>query len=169
MPHNLASYDPTKLRVCNGDVQPEDAFKLLPPHAAHCVRHAADLIERPQSEIDSIAADGGLPVPYWDPTLRSSRTARHDLYATLYRLGILNFRRAIRAHIGLFFVKKKDDRIRLVVDGRQPSARRQAPPSTRLGGGQTLAEIDLSALGLGAHLGGHGEVASIQPHAALTQ
>ena len=79
VPHNLADYDPTKLRVSKGDVVPKDAVPLLPAEAAGYLRHFRTQIERSSEDIEQRAAEGLLPEPYWDPTLKRDKSARHDL------------------------------------------------------------------------------------------
>lgn len=165
VPHNLAGYDPAKLRVSKGDVVPKDAIPLLPAEAAGYLRHFRTQIERSSEDIEQRAAEGLLPEPYWDPTLKSDKSARHDLFRNLQRLNILSFRKSIKARVGLFFVHKKDSNIRLIVDGRQASACHHKPPRARLGGPRALAEIDLSDETL-TTAGGFGGISEIAVHAS---
>eukprot|EP00974_Lingulodinium_polyedra_P014527 1406473-Lingulodinium_polyedra.AAC.1 len=113
VPHNLADYDLSKLRVCKGDVVPKDLVKLVPPDVSCYYRHFKTCIERPASDLERILAEESLPEPYWDPTLRRSRTLRMEFYHELHRLGLISFRRSIKARVAPFFVKKKDGNIRL--------------------------------------------------------
>ena len=64
VPHNLADYGPTKLRVSQGDVVPKDAVPLLPAGAAGYFRHFRTQIERSSEDIEQRAAEGLLPEPY---------------------------------------------------------------------------------------------------------
>ena len=55
VPHSLADYDPTTLRVSKGDVVPKDAVPLLPAEAAGYLRHSRKQIERSPEDIEQRA------------------------------------------------------------------------------------------------------------------
>ena len=148
-PNNLAEYDPEKLKVLQSQMQPKDLLSFLPPHAAPLACHPERFIELKPEEVARKRADGvACPaVPYWDPRLRASEAARVDLILKLSRVGIIAFRRKIKASVGLFCVKKKDPQaIRLVIDARVANFHHKQPPVTRLGGCSNFAEIDLEDL-----------------------
>ncbi|CAK0906294.1 unnamed protein product, partial [Prorocentrum cordatum] len=143
-PRRLASYDPAKLRVAKGVVEPKDARALLPPHAAQRLRRYKTCIELSAEEIEAKFASEPSPKPYWDPVLRRNKRARHELFGRLLSSGILVPRRRLKGRIGLFFVKKKEGAIRLIVDARNPNACHKPPPTTQLGTAQSFAELNLA-------------------------
>lgn len=149
-------YDFEKLRGCKGDVCPKDAVSVLPPVAGGFLKHFRQHIERSSSEIDDMAE---LPAPYWDPKLKRDPVARDHLLRHLYRLGLCSVRRSTKCRMGLFFVKKKDGMIRMICDSRRPNALHRRPPKARLGGMDSLVELDLSDRTLEEY-GGFGEVCS---------
>ena len=56
----------------------------------------------------------------------------------------MGLRLRFRARAGIFFVAKKDDTLRMVVDGREPSSLRRRPPHTGLGSAAAISALDLS-------------------------
>ena len=57
-------------------------------------------------------------VPHWDPRLGSSSRAQAEFVSRLERVGLIAWRRRERCRVGAFFVRKKADGIRLVLDCR---------------------------------------------------
>ena len=90
-----------------------------------------------------------MPKPYWDPVLRFNHFKKRHLLLHLARIGIVSFRRSVKAHAGLFFVKKKIGAdgvpwIRMVVDARQACRCHRRPPTVFFGSSRAMAELDLS-------------------------
>jgi len=129
-PAHLAAYEPSKLRVTKGDVQPKDARTLLPAAAAAMLQNFHVCIERPALELELERRTKPMPRPYWDPKLSSSRSLRHQLFKELLGLKILTVRKRIKTTVGLFFVRKKDNNIRLIVDARRVNWAHRRPPHT---------------------------------------
>ena len=162
-PRNLAEYQYEKLKVCRGQVRPKDAKSLLPPEAAGLLHHFASCIERSSEEIEHIKAAEDSLRPHWDPILKRDKGKLDHLLRRTAALNLVGFRRkafSSKAKIGLFLAKKKDDNIRLIIDGRQPNRCQQPPPKTRLGSVSATCELDLSDQGL-LDCGGFGEVAEV--------
>ena len=158
-PDSLAAYDVEKLAVLRRErFQSIPLAKVLTPEACGLYKSFATVIERTPSEISHIPI-GAIPErPYWDPKLRRSRKIRFALYKELFRLGILTFRSGIKAKAALFFVKKKDGTIRLIVDGRQANAYHRRPPHSCLATPGILSELDMADFGTGC-----GELAEAEP------
>ena len=160
-PHHLAEYDFAKLRVVRGDVVPKDATTVLLPVASGFLRHFDSQIEKNTEQIEQLCREEKVPTPYWDPKLKRDKKARLHLLKSLFDLGLCSVRRAVKARVGLFFVKKKDGMIRLICDSRVVNMMHRRPPKTRLGGPDALTEIDLSDEVL-EKFGGFGEIANIE-------
>ena len=147
-PNNLVNFDASKLKILQSQVRPKPLMDLLPPHVLPLLKRRKTSIERPASDVAAdLDRDFSLcpKNPYWDPILRTSTTARDNLFCGLHKVGVIDFRTRIKAKVGLFFVKKKDPRyIRMVVDGRIPNFHHRSPPVTRLGSGANFMELDLS-------------------------
>ncbi|CAK0791995.1 unnamed protein product, partial [Prorocentrum cordatum] len=147
-PKNLAPFDLTKLKVAKGRARPRSVANLLPPLPADMIRNPALYIEKDQGEMEFMRQHTDPIRPYWDPVLRSSRTERWRLFRVLYELGLITFRRRLRARAALVFVKKKKPgEIRMIVGARQANSRHRAPPTSRLGSAGALADLDLSVGG----------------------
>ena len=143
-PRHLASYSADKLRIVRAGVTPKDARGLLPPEAAARLRNFRSTIELSAEEIADIHRDRRMPRPYWDPTLASDRRQRHELFRRLLELGVLTVRRRIKGRVGIFFVRKKENAIRLIVDARYANACHRRPPHTALGSASALSELSLA-------------------------
>ena len=70
--------------------------------------------------------------PYWDPKLRRNQRMYHSFIKKLHRAGYLVFTQKPKAHVGVFFVKKTDEKIRLIIDARGPNQLFQDPPGVDL-------------------------------------
>ena len=84
------------------------------------LRSSAELLHLEESE--------GPITPYWDPTLCRDERQRVELFHELANLKILSFRARARAFVGLFFLKKKDGMIRLIIDARKANRYHARPP-----------------------------------------
>ena len=81
--------------------------------------------------------------PYVDPTLRASRKVRLLFFQKLARLGLVSYRRHAFSFVGIFFVDKKGEQIRMVLDARPTNLGHRLPPHTALGTLAAWAEVDL--------------------------
>ena len=163
-PKHLATYDLSKLKVAGGSVRPRPAVQMLPPLARGLLENHEHYIAKNHAEVEQMDVSEVPGQPSWDPTLRRSRKARMELLGVLVRAGVVSFRRAIRARVSFFFVKKKSGMIRLIVDARQANAYHRRPPVTRLASAGCYTELDLSdgrleSAGFGGLLefSGHGQ------------
>ena len=112
--HN-ATYDPDKLKVLKGATVPRDAKALVGPDARRFLEHADDLIVLDSADLREVEA----PIrPFWDPSLGRSMRAKRAFVDSLRKVGLITFRRRARCHIGVFFVEKKHNLIRMVLDAR---------------------------------------------------
>ena len=101
---------------------------------------AAPLIREPHRFIlktdDELARDRDEGLlrgsPYWDPVLKGSRSHMRQFLKLLHQAGLLTWRRRVRSQVGCFFVKKKDNMLRLVLDARWTNRMCRPPPHSRL-------------------------------------
>ena len=94
------------------------------------------------SEESSVDVPTEVPLPYLDPAFRKRRTYER-IIGKLYLGHLVDFTQEPKEHAGLFFVKKKDVRLRLIVDGRPANARFRRLPSVPMGGSSSWAEVAL--------------------------
>ncbi|CAK0833363.1 unnamed protein product, partial [Prorocentrum cordatum] len=147
-PKKLAPFDLTKLKVAKGRARPRSVANFLPPLPADMIRNPALYIEKDEGEMEFTRQHTDPIRPYWGPVLRSSRTECWRLFRALYELGLITFRRRLRARAALFFVKKKKPgEIRMIVDARLANSCHRAPAISRLGSAGALADLDLSVGG----------------------
>ncbi|CAK0853410.1 unnamed protein product, partial [Prorocentrum cordatum] len=143
-PKNLASFDFDKVKILHRKVHVRPIRRELPPAALGYIRHASDLIERGEAELEKDRAEGEGFSPYWDPRLRRSRDLRKRLCQRLSQQGLLTWRRLLKGRAGIFVVKKEDGLQRLIIDARAANRAHRLPPTTRIGSSRCMADLDLS-------------------------
>ena len=110
--------------------------------------HSSELIERPAAELEH---EPHIE-PYWDPSLDPrSLGGKERLLDFLRRrvpLGMVIGVRRKKSCASLFFVKKKGGMIRMIVDGRQPSANHRLPPHTSLASVEAITSLRIGIVPL---------------------
>ncbi|CAK0863104.1 unnamed protein product, partial [Prorocentrum cordatum] len=163
-PKSLASFDFDKVKILHRKVHVRPIRRELPPAALGYIRHASDLIERDEAELEKDRAEGQGFSPHWEPRLRRSRDLRKRLCQRLSQQGLLTWRRLLKGRAGIFAVKKKDGLQRLNIDARAANRAHRLPPTTRLGSSRCMADLDLSDPRLKASgFGGVGSGAAASP------
>ena len=140
--------------MLKADALPKPADSLLPGWAADFLRHFSTLIEMPVDEMDPQLQ---LPRPYWCPVLANSPAQKALLLRHLIELRIVGAHLQSKAEAALFFVWKKDQNIRMVVDARCANAMQRKPPPVFLGSPASISDLNLSDTALS--LGGFGPLA----------
>ena len=136
-------FDANRLRVLAAETLPNDVMDVAPDHVKHMIRNANIHIERSTEDIEN-----SPPViqPYWDPSVdpkkKESRPRLVELIKGLVMVGLVGARTRRRADIGLFFLRKKDGRLRMVLDARQANEYHRAPPHTSLASVNALTALD---------------------------
>lgn len=149
---NVRPYDLAKIRVCRGDLTPKDVETVLSPEARMYAADPERWIVLPDSALADVADGPALWArPYWDPVLRHSRSKLAELLVHLDKAQLITWRGRARASVGIFYVGKKDGSLRVVVDGRIPSAMHRRPPRSDLAVPAALSRLMLpdEALELG--------------------
>ena len=85
--------------------------------------------------------------PYTDPVLKNDRKAYLTFISDLRRRGLLTFRERCKSEVGVLFVAKKDDTLRMVVDARGSNRLFEDPPGVSLSTVESLSHIEVSAAG----------------------
>eukprot|EP00438_Fugacium_kawagutii_P030000 Skav225301 [mRNA] locus=scaffold445:112717:116856:+ [translate_table: standard] len=140
VPDNLASFSQEKLKILRSTMQPQHIRQFLPTEAKKVVDHYQETI------IDAAAIRDQSFSPYWDPVLRTNPGKRLKFIMGLFKSGLLCLRPAPRSHVGVFFVKKKDEHIRMVLDCRATNQLHQPPPSTRLSSARCYSDLLLDSM-----------------------
>ena len=102
-------------------------------------------VERMLRPENSISASLDDMVAYWDPCLRRNRKKLLSFYRALYKRGLLRitWRGRARGQLGMFFVKKKDGSLRLILDARRANLRFADPPGVSLCSSESFARIEV--------------------------
>ena len=105
-----------------------------------------DFMAYSEQELDLLYQQELIPRirPYWDPILKFSRARRVSFIQKLVGVGLVGFRRGIKARVGMFFAAKKNGSQRLIIDGREASSLHRRPPHSPLGSSAAVAGYDLS-------------------------
>jgi hypothetical protein len=135
--------DIDRLKILMGETRPKDIEELVGPDALPFVVDPSRRIVRSDDEMCALE-DSPAPACYMDDGLRTNPSRLLALVTRLHEVGLIGFRRSVKAFIGFFAVGKKDGMQRLVIDARPPNFfHRRAPYSTlaTVGG---ISEIDMS-------------------------
>ena len=143
----VVDLDLSRIKILRRRLTPTDAYELAPAEVRSFLDSFDTLIEKSAEEIYAKSQSGTLTEPYWDPSLKRSRTKRFQLHQALHRSNLLTFRRGRKALVGFFTVKKKDGMQRLIVDCRQSNECHRPPPRTRLATPSGLTALDLDTFG----------------------
>ena len=100
-----------------------EAARLLGDPVRHIVKSEDELCDEPN-------VPAGVET-YSDPAFRDPAVFKCFL-RRLHERGLLTFRQKCRSKVGVFFVCKKDQFIRMVLDCRVTNSLHRKPPSTRL-------------------------------------
>ena len=84
-------------------------------------------------------------LPHWDPALVRNRRLYLKLVKTLHARGLLTFllEEERREEIGVFFVKKKDNSLRLIIDARRSNLHFASPPGVSLVTAEGLSRLEV--------------------------
>ena len=146
-PTPVRPYEARLLKVLDSGIRPLPIRSLVPDSLLPLIDHPERFIYRSQAVLDAMVEAGELaPVyPFWDVNLRRDPELRLDLFKKLIRIGLVGVRTRCRARASIFFVGKKDGTLRMVIDGREPSAMHRRPPRTELGSAAALSGLCLDA------------------------
>ena len=142
----IESYEFERFKVLKGGVRLRDTPTFAPEHVCAVLREPGRFIERHSDELE------GEPhvEPYWDPLLdpsrRSNRPRLLRLLRRLAELGMVVATSRKKATVGLFFVKKKkNNMLRMIVDGRQPNQYHRLLPHVSMASVEALGALNVRA------------------------
>ena len=73
--------------------------------------------------------ESGYPSTYHDPVLKSNRKKYLSFLQDLHQCGVIDFAPKVKVELGLFFVFKKNKKLRLIIDARAANLHFRRPPS----------------------------------------
>jgi hypothetical protein len=100
-----------------------------------------DSLLRPSRSRDAELAKLEFDRPYMDPVLRQSHVKYAGFVRELCQKGVVTYDHTHTADVGVFFVKKKDDSLRLIFDTRVANCHFIDPDSTDLTGPAGISDI----------------------------
>ena len=116
----------------------------LPEDERHVLTNFSESMFLPPSEMAQLYDDtSAFDCCYHDPALSDSGVYAKFIF-DLYNAGLIAFTSNPRVIIGVFFVTKKNGRLRMIIDCRRINNLMRQPPRTLLGSVEALANIDLS-------------------------
>eukprot|EP00973_Karenia_brevis_P007751 1052656-Karenia_brevis.AAC.1 len=83
----------------------------------------------------------GLPRTYMDPILKNSERLYTEFVAELFMCGVVKFAPSVKCECGIFFVRKKNDKLRLILDARLANSFFRTPPSDNMASTMSLGEV----------------------------
>ena len=142
---NIVPFCEEKVSVLRGRVTPQPLLPLplLPDVAREFALNRDLILAYNEQELDSLYQQELIPRisgrTYWGPILKFSCTRRVSFIQKLVRVGLIGFRRGIKARVGMFFAAKKNGPQRLTIDGREASSLHRRPPHSSLGSSAAVA------------------------------
>jgi len=103
----------------------------------------ADTMLRSQREVDQLVALNGRPNTYMDPVLKNNPKKYALFVRRCHAIGILDFTLQCKSELGIFFVKKKHNKLRMILDCRATNLLFKTPPPTSLVTGEGLGKIEV--------------------------
>ena len=82
--------------------------------------------------------------PYWDPVLATDGRAYEGLIQDLYASHVIKFTTICSDDVAIFFVRKKNGSLRIIVDARRPNRRFRRPPTGGIAVGERFAHRQLA-------------------------
>ncbi|CAK0875218.1 unnamed protein product, partial [Prorocentrum cordatum] len=104
-----------------------------------------DVWLRQPQEVAQVRQVDGLPTLYGDAVLKENRDAYIGFVKDGLARGIFRLSRRRKEAVKVFFVKKKDSSIRIVIDCRRSNQHFRAAPKVHLFSGSSFGEVEVSA------------------------
>eukprot|EP00974_Lingulodinium_polyedra_P049384 4746729-Lingulodinium_polyedra.AAC.1 len=116
------------------DVLPSDAKHFLEDFESEMLRETVDYLE--------LLEHGPVVEPYMDPVLGRNRSVYADFIRELRKRFLVQWTLEPQEFCGLFFVKKKGDKQRMIVDARRSNMRFKPPPGVALASPESFARLE---------------------------
>ncbi|CAK0862525.1 unnamed protein product, partial [Prorocentrum cordatum] len=160
---SAGSYEYSKVSMPSDLHDSPSLISMLPSEARGHLEDFEKLMLRPAQESELIQQYEGVPGCHADPALQGDPRTYGRLVRRVARVGMATFTRDPACVLGVFFVAKKADELRLIVDCRRANQLFQKPPGVALLSGEGLSRVEIDdpeglLEGLPAHLGA-GDVA----------
>ena len=153
-------YDPQPLGTVAGERAPYDkGLVSMPPPAStlhpvvesldggdkFVVEHWASHILKSPQDRDLYSTSVDRPRPFLEPTLVKESSVYADFLDKLDKGGLLSWKQGLPSLLGVFFVRKKNGRLRIILDTRDVNGFFRPAPKTRLPTASALGSLEVDA------------------------
>ena len=129
----VSVYQREKVSLPKDQSNPVQLDQLLPPHEAERLNAFEKQMLLGDEEMSAVLEKGLDGDMYVDPILESSKKDYHAFVADMVRCRLVGFTDSPRVQVGIFFVSKKNGKLRMIIDARRTNKLFRKPPSTMLG------------------------------------
>ena len=142
---NVSPFDSTRVALPDDTTGAPLLEEVLPPRAMHYVE--GDYTRMLKSEIEMLELqDHAEEVrPYMDEVLRWNKNEYAKFVHRLLDKKMLQLTVEPREEVTMFFVKKKCNALRMVIDCRRPNRRFRRPPGVSLATPEAMAALECTA------------------------
>ena len=123
---------------------PVDPVAHLSPEHRDLIQGPEAPMLRSESDARQVLLDAGIDKPHVDPTFRSSRVYGNFIRMLLDR-DLIDLQSECKSYLGVFFVVKKNGKIRMILDTRVVNCLFKDPPKTRLPSAGSLTSLECQA------------------------
>ena len=128
LPTHLASYQKDRLSMPSELIKAAELSQLVPECDRSQVVNFEQECLRPIAEVQALREELGDITPYFDPLLRASWRKYSEFLHSLHRVGMVRWSLSRKERVTPFFVKKKNGKIRLIIDARRVNRICRPPP-----------------------------------------
>ena len=122
---------------------PVDPVVSLPPEHSDLISGPEAPMLRLPSDAEHVLKESGLSKPHFDPAFRSGKVYGKFIQMLLER-DLIDLQIGGTSYLGVFFVSKKDGKIRMILDTRIVNCFFKDPPKTRLPSASALTSFECS-------------------------
>ena len=137
----VESFDYSRLSFPYGQDKPVECSNVLSSSDADVLRNYSKDVMLSAEEWAGVVDRLDPLEAYWSPVLKFIKSKCIHFIAELYHSSMIIWRRSVRETVGLFVVKKKQNRQRLICDARRANRRFKIPPSIKLCTAAGLSEL----------------------------
>ena len=113
----LASYHSDNISIPNDQSEGVPLNTMLPLQPNKQLHNMQTEMLLEDEEYEGVVYEHGVAGLYTDPILKNSRRKYKSFLVSLFNCGLLNFRKdnEVLSRVGIFFVRKKNGKIRLIL------------------------------------------------------
>jgi len=142
-PAERASYQPGLVSLPASGSFPVDPSGLLAGDELDRWQQWKSRLLRNSSDAAALRDTLGLRRPYSDPKLVNDRQAYRSFIDTLIAAGLVQLGSLLKSSVGVFFVKNKNGRLRLIFDTRIANTRFVDPSHTDLPTASSFSRLEV--------------------------